>query len=75
MGSMDFKTWYRIGKQPGFPEGECPSLFPMPNSARGAGAAPAGAVTPTHIHKASQNGKDYMVVGTYTAGPPRTNGN
>jgi hypothetical protein len=29
-GSMDFKTWYRIGQQPGFEVGECPSFFPLP---------------------------------------------
>jgi len=75
MGSMDFKNWYRIGKQPGFPQGECPSFFPLPRSTPGAGPAPAGAQTPTHVHKASHGGKDWMQVGTYTAGPPRSNGN
>jgi len=75
MGSMDFKTWYRIGKQPGFPEGECPSFFPLPRTTPGAGSAPAGAKTPTHVHKASHGGKDWMQVGTYIAGPPKTNGN
>jgi len=72
---MDFKTWYRIGKQPGFPEGECPSFFILPRTTPGAGTAPAGAKLPTHVHKASHGGKDWMQVGTYTAGPPKTNGN
>ena len=75
MGSMDFRMWYRIGKQPGFPEGECPSFFPLPRTTPGAGPAPAGAVAPTHVHKASHGGKDWMQVGSYTAGPPKTNGN
>ena len=75
MGSMDFKTWYRIGNQPGFPVGECPSFFPLPRTTPGAGAAPAGAPTPTHVHKASHGGKDWMQVGTYVAGPPKSNGN
>jgi sucrose-6-phosphate hydrolase SacC (GH32 family) len=75
MGSMDFKTWYRIGKQPGFPVGECPSFFTLPRTTPGAGPAPAGAVTPTHVHKASHDGKDWMQVGTYVAGPPKSNGN
>jgi len=75
MGSMDFKTWYRIGKQPGFPVGECPSFFPLPRNTPGAGPAPAGVKVPTHVHKASHGGKDWMQVGTYTAGPPRSNGN
>jgi len=74
-GSMDFKTWYRIGAQPGFPGGECPSFFPLPRNTPGAGPAPAGATTPTHVHKASHGGKDWMQVGTYVAGPPRTSGN
>lgn len=75
MGSMDFKTWYRIGKQPGFPVGECPSFFPLPRTTPGAGPPPAGTPTPTHVHKASIGGKDWMQVGRYTAGPPRSNGN
>ena len=29
-GSMDFKEWYKIGMQPDFPHGECPSFFPLP---------------------------------------------
>ena len=66
---------YRIGKQPGFPGGECPSFFELPRTTPGAGPAPAGAPVPTHVHKASHQGKDWMQVGTYTAGPPRSNGN
>ena len=75
MGSMDFKTWYRIGKQPGFPVGECPSFFELPSTTPGAGPAPQGAPIPTHVHKCSHGGKDWMQVGTYIAGPPKTNGN
>merc|ERR1712176_215053 len=63
-GSMDFKTWYRLGKQPGFARGECPSFFELPRTTPGAGPAPAGAETPTHVHKASHGG-DWMNVGTY----------
>ena len=76
-GSMDFKRWYTIGKQPGFPEGECPSFFALPRSTPGAGPAPAGTTgpAPTHVHKASHGGKDWMQVGAYTAGPPRADGN
>jgi len=73
----DFKTWYRIGKQPGFPTGNCPSFFPLPRSTPGAGPAPMGAPTPTHVHKSSPNinDGDFMMVGTYEAGPPKSNGN
>ena len=70
MGSMDFKSWYRIGAQKTFPQGECPSFFPLPSSTPGAGPAPAGAGTPTHVHKASHGGKDWMQVGTYAIHPP-----
>jgi len=75
MGSMDFKSWYRIGKQPGFPVGECPSFFPLPRTTPGAGPPPAGAPVPTHVHKASHGGKDWMQLGSYVAGPPKSNGN
>ena len=74
-GSMDFKKWYRIGKQPGFKGGECPSFFPLPRTTPGAGSAPPGAATPTHVFKRSHQGKDWMQVGTYVAGPPKANGN
>jgi len=73
-GSMDFKEWYVIGKQPGFPGGECPSFFPLPKTTPGAGPAPSGAGTPTHVHKASHGG-DWMNVGTYVANGPKQNGN
>jgi len=69
-GSMDFKSWYRIGKHPGFEHGECPSFFPLPRNTPGAGPAPAGAETPTHVHKSSHGGQDWMNVGTYTPGKP-----
>jgi len=72
-GSMDFKTWYKIGKQPGFPGGECPSFFPMVRDTPGAGPAPPGAKTYTHVHKASHGG-DWMQVGTYVENGPKQNG-
>lgn len=71
---MDFRSWYRIGPQPGFPGGECPSFFPLPSITPGSGPAPAGAGLPTHVHKASHGG-DWMQVGTYVAGPPKSSGN
>lgn len=72
--SLDFKSWYKIGAQPGFPHGECPSFFPMPKDTPGAGAPPADAKTYTHVHKASHGG-DWMQVGTYTENGIRQNGN
>jgi beta-fructofuranosidase len=74
MGSMDFKIWYRIGAQKEFPTGECPSFFELPATTPGAGPAPAGASVPTHVHKNSHGGKDWMQVGTYTAGAPKVLG-
>lgn len=73
-GSMDFKTWYKIGPQPGFPGGECPSFFPMVRDTPGAGPAPANSRTYTHIHKASHGG-DWMQVGTYVENGIKQNGN
>eukprot|EP00911_Craspedida_sp_UC1_P000571 UC1_evm3s438 len=73
-GSMDFKTWYRLGAQTDFITGECPSFFPLPRTTSGSGPAPAGAGTPTHVHKCSHGGKDWMNVGTYTPGAPKVLG-
>eukprot|EP00948_MAST-09A_sp_MAST-9A-sp1_P001800 g1800.t1 len=63
-GSMDFKTWYKIGKQPNFPGGECPSFFPLPRFTPGS-VIPKEASNYTHVHKASHGG-DWMQVGHYT---------
>jgi len=73
-GSMDFKTWYRLGATPGFAHGECPSFFPLPATTRGAKVSPSDP-KPTHVHKASHGGKDWMCVGTYTEGSVKTTGN
>merc|ERR1712093_933245 len=70
---MDFKTWYRLGKTPGFAGGECPSFFPLPRTTPGAKVS-ASDPKPTHVHKASHGG-DWMCVGTYTEGPAKTTGN
>ena len=60
VGSIDFKVWYKIGIQQGFPNGECPSFFPLP------GRDPASGVGgPTHVYKYSAGGKDWMLVGNY----------
>lgn len=50
--SLDFVRWYRVGVQPGFTMGECPSLYPLPRTTPGAAAAPPDAKPPpTHVHK------------------------
>jgi len=67
-GSTDFESWYKIGSQPGFDHGECPSFFKLPKTTPGAGPAPAGSMTPTHVHKNSAGG-DHMRVGVYE--PPK----
>ena len=74
-GSMDFRTWYKVGHQDGFPSGECPSFFELPAATPGARAAPEGAPAYTHVHKRSYGGQDWMQVGTYTSPTaPKTNG-
>eukprot|EP01044_Picomonas_judraskeda_P004607 COSAG03_NODE_409_length_8150_cov_60.438703_5_plen_196_part_00 len=64
-GSMDFKKWYHIGKQQGFPMGECPSFFPLPKSTPGAAVAGDNTSAPTHVIKSSHGGHDWMAVGSY----------
>ena len=68
--SADFARWYRVGVQPAFPVGECPSFYPLPATTPGAGPPPAGAGTPTHVYKVSRDGHDVAMVGTYAAGEP-----
>eukprot|EP00943_MAST-04B_sp_MAST-4B-sp1_P007940 g7940.t1 len=74
-GSTDFIHWYKIGKQPGFPAGECPSFFKLPrvinNKKQGAAANES---LPTHVHKCSHGRKDWMQVGTWQDGKPREPG-
>lgn len=74
-GSTNFMggEWYEIGKNPGFLEGECPSLFPFPRVADNTKNSETGGAPikfPTHVHKTSIGGKDWMSVGTYTEGLP-----
>jgi len=40
--TADFKEWYRIGTQPGFEVGECPSLMPLPRSVPSANISSTG---------------------------------
>lgn len=79
--SMDFKSWTDLGALPGFPGGECPSFFPLPPATPGSealhtsgpGASGAAAPTtpqPTHVHKVSHGGQDWMQPGVYTPGAP-----
>jgi sucrose-6-phosphate hydrolase SacC (GH32 family) len=65
--SKDFLTWKKLGQPAGLPVGDCPSLFPLPRLTPGAEPAPAGAVTPDHVHKTSYNG-DWYRLGTYKEG-------
>ena len=63
-----------LGPQKDFAHGECPSFFALPGPTPGAGPPPASAGTPTHVHKASHGGKDWMSVGTYVPGKPKVGG-
>jgi len=73
--TMDLESpeWYWVGPQPNFPQGACPSFFPLPKHTPGAGVAPAGAQDPTHVYLWSDTvypkPKTHRVaamVGTYT---------
>jgi beta-fructofuranosidase len=80
-GSMDFKSWYKIGFTT-LRLGDCPTLFPLPaltpGSAEGLSDAEVAAL-PSHVHKAG-SGKppsdhpydpaDQVQVGTWTDGKP-----
>ena len=69
--SVDFRSWHRIGLQPGFAVGECPSMFPLPRATPRDNAAPLGVhPTPTHVYKYSHSWLDFMQLGTYADGPP-----
>jgi beta-fructofuranosidase len=80
-GSMDFKSWYYLGKGfPMYPDrsgkmiyagGDCPSLFPLPPKTPGAGPPP-DSKRPTHVHM-SFGGN--MNLGWMEDGAPRTVGN
>lgn len=63
--TMDFKSWYTIGKSQ-FPQGECPSFFELPAAYPGTEQyMPIDGSLPTHVHKCSHGGKDWMQFGTY----------
>lgn len=73
-GSTDFKTWYTIGKQANFTQGECPSFFPLPSATPGTRTAKGAGTLPTHVHKYSAGGQDWMKVGTWSDGAVNTTG-
>ena len=72
--SADFRSWARVGPQPGFTQGACPSFFPLPNTTHGAGPAPPGAKEPTHVYLygdttlpgAGSSHRTVLVPGVYT---------
>jgi sucrose-6-phosphate hydrolase SacC (GH32 family) len=72
-GSKDFKSWYVVGKNSDFPQGECPSFFPFPRVVDKV-KDPPNVRFPTHVHKASIEGKDWMQVGTWSDGKPGETG-
>ena len=73
-GSKDFIHWYKIGKQPGFPVGECPSFFELPRIIVSKKQTNINNNNnnnnPTHVHKCSHGGKDWMQFGTWEDGKP-----
>ena len=70
-----FQHWRSVGALRGVPEGDCPSLLPLPAPTPGVGPAPAGVDQPTHVHITSGNPfGTWMMVGNYSDGAPRTPG-
>ena len=43
----------RAGEEPGFPNGDCPSFFPLPAVTPGSDPPPEGSGVPTHVFKMS----------------------
>jgi sucrose-6-phosphate hydrolase SacC (GH32 family) len=73
-GSKDFRSWYEIGKNKDFPEGECPSFFEFPRVVDRVNSSSPKTIFPTHVHKASISRKDWMQVGTWQDGKPGQTG-
>ena len=59
--------------KPLFPQGECPSFFPLPKLVPGTEEADHEGPMPTHVHKRSDGG-DYMQLGIYDEGEQNTTG-
>jgi hypothetical protein len=70
-GSMDFKSWYKIGCTT-LLLGDCPTFFPLPSLTPGSieGLTEADyAAMPNYVHKAGSN-RDQVQVGTWVDGAP-----
>lgn len=85
-GSTDFfraRSWYRIGPQPGFTQGACPSFFPLAPASDGraivSNATALAPDTPTHVYLYSKttiplkccSHRSVMVVGRYIDHGPK----
>ncbi len=68
-GSMDFKTWYKIGCTE-LLLGDCPTFFPLPALTPGSSAQ---GPLPNYVHKAGSP-HDLIQVGTWTDGKPGADG-
>jgi hypothetical protein len=60
---MDFKEWYKIGCTK-LPDGDCPTLFPLPPLYPGSADANTDTLLPKHVHKAG-GGPTQVQVGTW----------
>jgi len=69
-GSMDFKSFYKIGCTT-FLKGDCPTFFPLPPLVPGINKVDLEKLgpLPTHVHKAG-SGNDQVQVGVWTDGKP-----
>ena len=68
--TTDWISWRSLGTVAALPQGDCPSLLPLPRTTPGSGPAPPGhAPTPTHVHITSGSPyKTWMQVGRYVDG-------
>jgi len=68
-GTVNWKDFYLIGKQPGFVQAECPAFFPLPMPKESSTPLMRKKNLPTHVYKVSGRkfyGDSYQV-GTYTS--------
>eukprot|EP00037_Helgoeca_nana_P013172 m.121009 g.121009 ORF g.121009 m.121009 type:complete len:666 (-) comp21872_c0_seq1:287-2284(-) len=67
-GSLDFKTWYKVGCTT-LLLGDCPTFFPLPSLTPGSESSVGHDNLPNWVHKAG-SGNDQVQVGVWADGKP-----